>query len=240
MKKEITIAEQVREDAAIMEEYLHKDGEVPPVIFVHFKKINRKIANMMNAVPAGKLKVKNGFFLSLNEPLVMSARYEFLGHLGTIMAAMNLLNVLEEPEALVFCSEGWASEADPKSKKKQVRPKDDPKAKDVFIASGINKNGDVFVDIKEKKIKMVEIDGEKALKAELVKVDKYADNPADTRADVLEPFFASYKSTHEKMSKDKTYMQFSKQAEEDPVEAFRQGIEAALMMARLQALKSMN
>lgn len=237
MKKISTLENQVLEDMSLMEEFLHKDGEVPPVIFIHFKKLNRKIANMMNKVPAGKLKVKQGFFLSLNEPMIMSVRKEFMRHLGAVIAALNVLNVLEEPEAIIFCSEGWASTKNINEKLTQ-RPSEDPKAKDVFIGSGTNNEGEKYIIMKEKHLKMVEIDGKKVLKPELIHITTVGTGDAYTT--VLEPFFESYHNAHKKMKKDKTYTQFSRQAEEDPVEAFRQGIEAVMMMARLAAMRSVN
>lgn len=231
----VTIEKRVNEDGAIMEEYLYKDGEVPPVIFFHFPKINRKIANMMNKVPVGKLPVKNGFFLSLNDPLLMANRHDFLHHMGTIIAAMELLEVLEAPESVVFCAEGWASSEDPKKSKR--RPSEDPKAKDVFITTGVSRDGETYVDVKEKVLKMVKIDGKKALRPELVPLDDKESGQAS--APLLEAFFDSYKSTIEKMRKDKSYKQFEEMAKEDPVEAFRQGMEAAMTMTKIMAIKGL-
>ncbi len=231
----VTIEKQVLEDGAIMEDYLSRDGEVPPVLFFHFPKINRKIANMMNKVPVGKLPVKNGFFLSLNDPLIMDNRHEFLHHMGTIIAAMELLEVLETPQSIVFCAEGWASSLDPKKTKK--RPSEDPKATDVFITSGMTKDGETYIDVKEKRLKMVKVDGKKALKAELVPFGDKSSGEAS--APILDAFFTSYHSTIEKMRKDKSYKQFEEMAKEDPVEAFRQGMEAAMTMTKMTALKNL-
>lgn len=229
----VTLEKRVKEDAAIMEEFLYRDGEVPPVLFFHFPKINRKIASMMNKIPAGKLPVKNGFFLSLNDQILMDNRHEFMHHMGVIIAAMTLLKVLEAPESIVFCSEGWASSSDTPTPK--VRPSKDPKAKDVFVISGRNSEGATYIDIKEKLLKMVKVDGQKAIKPELVPMEDLS--AGEGMSPLLESFFESFTTHLKKMGEDKSYMTFSHQAAEDPVDAFRQGIEAAMIMTKLSALK---
>lgn len=234
MTKE-SIETQVIADSAIMEEYLRRDGEVPPVLFFHFPKLNRQIAKLMNKVPAGKMPVKNGFFLSLNDPVLMENRHDFLQHMGTIIATMELLSVLEAPDSIVFCAEGWASEQDPQKTKK--RPSQDPKAKDVFISSGLTRDGLLYVDVKEKQLKMVKVNGKQAIQPELVPFgDK---SSAHASAPILESFFEAYNQTIEKMKVDKGYQQFEEMAKEDPVEAFRQGLDAAITMTKLLAISGM-
>lgn len=227
MSKTITLEEYVKEDGKMMEEYLYRDGEVPPVIFFHFPKINRKIANMMNQIPAGKMNVKNGFFIALNDRRLMESRGEFLHYMGSILAALEKLNVLEAPEAVVFCAEGWASTTDNKGKLPK-RPSKDPEAKDVFIASGINKEGEFIVDVKEKVMKMVKVEGGKAIKPELIPM---MDNSAgDAYSPLLADFFKGY--TKALADPDKGWQMFSKMAEEDPIDAFRQGVAAAITLTR--------
>lgn len=228
-----TLEKQVKEDGAIMEEYLYRDGEVPPVIFFHFPKIDKKIANMMNKVPAGKLPVKKGFFLSLNDQVLMENRRDFLHHMGVICAAMELLKVLEAPESVVFCSEGWASTED--AINKGLRPSQDPKAKDVFIISGLSSTGDTIAEMKEKRMKMVKVRGKQAIVPELLPVSEEETKTASSP--LLEAFFSSYRESIVKMRIDKSYKQFERMAESDPLDAFRQGVEAAITMTKLVAFE---
>lgn len=228
------LEKQLKEDSGIMEEYLYRDGEVPPVLFFHFPKINKKISNMMNKVPAGNLPVKNGFFMSLNEQVLMENRATFLHYMGTIVATMQLLKVLEAPESVVLCAEGWASDVD--DIKKGTRPSKDPKAKDVFIVSALSKDGEMIADVKEKRLKMVKINGKKAIQPELIDM---MDNTAGMASSpLLEEFFLSYNSSLAKLRVDKGYEMFQSMAENDPVDAFRQGVEAAIIMTKMHAGRS--
>ncbi len=229
----LKIRKQVQEDAAIMEEYIYKDGEIPPVFFVHFPKLSRKISNLMNTLPVGTLPVKKGFFVSLNDPFLMEKRHEFFQHLGTVIAVLELLKVVEAPESIVFCTEAWASLNDPEITK--IRPSKDPKAKDIFLANGLTRTGESFVTVKEKHIEIVKKGKKQAVKYLLVPINDQSKKLPPVP--LLNVFFESYTASLQKMATDKGYRQFEAQAKENPTEAFRQAIEAAMTMAKMAALK---
>jgi hypothetical protein len=238
--KSVSLETRVADDMSIMQEHLERDGEVPATIFFHFDKNPTKIANFMNKTKIGKMPVKQGFFYALTDGMVMENRREFMAHLGTIFAAMNLLGVLEEPKQIVFCAEAFASKQEKtKNKKKIVRPAEDPNAIDVYIAAGADITGQQHVMIKEKKIKMVKDTEGTALRAELVPVsDSSFAEQHETNSPLTEIFYDTFNQSKQKMLSDKSYEQFQAMASEDPIEAFRQGMEAAITMTKLSFIKN--
>lgn len=234
-----TLQTIVEDDAKIMGEFVAQLGEVPPVLFFHFNKAPRKIANFMNKVPAGKMPVKNGFFLSLNDPVLMENRFSYMASLGLVFAAMVRVGLMEKPTSVVFCSEGWASE------KQNIKPSKDPKARDVFITAGLNAAGESFVDMKEKKIKLTKEKDETKLTAELVALELVAFVPkkgepdqAQFQSPLLEAFFGAYEEGEKKIANDeksKKFKKFLESAEGDPIDTLRQALEAAKIMTFIQA-----
>lgn len=223
-----SIKDRVSEDMALMEQFIVRDGDVPATVFFHFDKVNRKIANMMNKVPAGKIAVKNGFFYAINDPEILENRIHLMAHLGTIFAAMKLLDVIEEPKQVVLCAEAFMS-----TRPKKVRPSEDPKAKDVFIGAGLTIDGDMEAEVKEKRMKIIKDGEESRIEAELVPFKQetsMVDSPS------LTAFFESYKHALTSLEKDGSYKQFVKTASEEPVDTFRQAFEAALIITRIGAM----
>jgi hypothetical protein len=242
--KKVSLETRVLEDMEIMREHLERDGEVPATVFFHFDKTPRKIANLMNQTKMGKMPVKNGFFYAITDGMVMENRREFMAHLGTIFAAMTLLGVMDEPKQIVFCAEAFASVQKQKGKKKpkMIRPSEDPNARDVYIAAGTDQTGKQYVMIKEKKIKMIKDENGTALRAELVPINENDEVMAaheDAQSPLIEIFFETYNQSKEKMKADKSYEQFQEMAQEDPTEAFNQGMQAAIMMTKMSLIKQM-
>ena len=227
--KNITTKQRVLDDAKIMEGFLASDGEVPTVVFIHFSKINPKIANMMNRIESGKLPVKQGFFIALTEQVITENRVNFLKYLGMVIPTLELLGVVEAPESIVLCTEAWAS-----TDLKVTRPSKDPKAKDVFVSTGLGIDGKSFFTIKEKVMKMVKVDGKTAIDTELVPLTETS--PDNMTSPILDSFFESYHDTLKKSKKEKGWKQFQTLADEDPVESFRQAIAAAITLTKLSAV----
>jgi hypothetical protein len=232
----ISLEERVIEDMAIMEDYMKKDGEIPAVLFFHFDKVPKKIANFMNKMPEGSMPVKDGFFYAITDPVLMEYRHSFLKHLATVFAALNILKVIEDPKQLIFCAEAFASEASSIKDAKRVRPSEDPKAKDVFIASGITIEGEQFAKVKEKKLKMVKKGKNSLIETELVALEP-EDGLNMVHSPILESFFKVLKQTKVEMIKDKKIEDFAELASENPVEAFKQAFAAAITMTQLTAFK---
>ena len=230
------LEEHLMTDMSLLEERIIADGEVPAVVFFHFDKVNKKIASMMNTLPIGKMPVKNGFMYAINDPILMKNRVSLMAHLGTIFAVMKILKVLEQPTALVFCAEAYASISEDGTLPK-MRPSKDPKAKDIFIGGALTFDGVDAVHVKEKHMKIVKRGKKTYITPELTIMENSDD--IEMYSPVLKVFFESYKESLKKIASESEHQEFMQMAEDDPVDAFRQGVEAAILLTRIRSIESL-
>lgn len=221
------IKSTVEHDHSLIAPHLIKDGEVPPILFFHFKKLNKDISKLMNQMKDGSLDVKNGFYISLNDPDLMESRTTLLKNLAAVFAAMKHLDVLSDVEAIVFTSEAFASEDASK------RPSEDKNAKEVFMSYGQSSDGKSFSVFDKKLIKLAKKKGEMVTSIELAKDPDFESEFSSTASPVLDLFWETYKEMLVKVKEDGQHEVFIEHAKEDPVHVFIQGLQAALMASKL-------
>ena len=127
---------------------IRDQGDVPPMLFFRFNEISKKMQKEMSETADGDfITVENGFFVPMAQRELLANQDTFLKFMGRIMASLERVKVVGELESITISLSGKASVRD-----KKGTP--DPTEVNVFILSGIDKNGGVYTITKELKAKM--------------------------------------------------------------------------------------
>lgn len=219
----------IEADMKAIEPLFIQDGGMPPVIVFHIPKVNKEIANLMNNLNGGKVKIKSGFLYAISDPVLAENRGLFFRSLATVMGAMVHLKVLEKIESLVFISEAYASEQSTKSKK-VVKPSEDPKAVSVYLGAGLDMaTGEIKFITREKKYTT---DGA----GFKIVLSESPNNVGET--DVESPLFAEFKEAYEivlNAPEDRMPdINQLREADEKPVDNFLFGFQAAVQFTHMR------
>jgi len=226
------------DDMLLLNEFMKEKGGIPPVLFIHFKDINKDIAKMMNQSSRGNIKVKNGFYIAINDPFAITYRHDFVGYLGAVMATLKILGVIPEPESIVMCTEAWAS------RKEGVRPSKDPEAIDALVLTALSIKNEKYLKIFEKRVKVTNSNkvDDSMFSVEFVSNSELDEMGKEGTSELplLDKFYESYNEGLIEMNKNRELKRFKESADTDPVSLFQQAVSAAFAMTKIQAEREGN
>lgn len=193
MRKQIKTL--VNQDFDMMAPFIIRDeGNVPPLLFFHFKNIDPKVSEALNnTVQDDLINVESGFFVPMSHQSILENKDVFMEFMATIMAAFKTVGLTEELLSVVIAVTGKAAKINTETSEKESEA-------DIFIVSGMSSTGKTHTKAKEIKLRM----GTDAVICDLVE-SSFLDDGIDKTAEAFigEDFFELYERNLKQLPEDK-------------------------------------
>lgn len=196
----------VQQDFDIIAPFVERDeGNVPPILFFHFDKLDESISKELNTTQgADTLNVENGFFVPMNRESVLENKDIFMGFMATIMATLTKSKTAGKLKGVSISVSGRAMKIDKTSGEAE-------KEADVFLVSGIDDKGNNFSMAKELAPRM----GMDKMVYDLIDSDFISEAVDSSASLFITNFFEDYNNTMERIDRDQENLKFLAETKEE-------------------------